>query len=179
MLRFLPTSLLLFLAVALQAAEQPLPQGATVEAAFSPGHALETVLGAISEAHDTILVAAYTFTSRPIADALVAAKERGVHVLFVADARELHGKGSLDLDLVQRGIPVRLDRRYAIHHHKFLVIDGQTVELGSFNFTAAAAKHNAENLVVLRHVPELAATYSTEWHRLWDESEELKKAEGE
>ena len=67
------------------------------------------------------------------------------------------------------GIPVRIATRYAIMHNKFLVINGTTVETGSFNYTAAAVKSNAENAIVLRNEPELAKIYADEWTRLWDE----------
>ena len=53
------------------------------------------------------------------------------------------------------------------------MIDGVNVETGSFNYSAAAADKNAENVLVLRGVPEIASTYSTEWQRLWDEAEPL------
>jgi phosphatidylserine/phosphatidylglycerophosphate/cardiolipin synthase-like enzyme len=63
-----------------------------------------------------------------------------------------------------------VDYRYAIMRDKFIVVDGETVELGSFNFTQAAEKSNAENLQVLRD-PAVAQRYGKEWDRLWAESE--------
>lgn len=71
--------------------------------------------------------------------------------------------------LEDAGIPVRLDHYYAIHHHKFMVIDGVTLETGSFNCTTAAIKHNAENALVLWNVPQIAEVYAREWERLWEE----------
>jgi len=62
-----------------------------------------------------------------------------------------------------QGIPVRADYQYAIMHNKFIVVDGQTVELGSFNFTAAAEDKNAENVIVL-HDSAVAQRYSQEWN---------------
>ena len=46
--------------------------------------------------------------------------------------------------LAKQGVPVRVDYRYAVMHDKFIVVDGETVELGSFNYTAAAERKNAE-----------------------------------
>jgi phospholipase D len=51
--------------------------------------------------------------------------------------------------LVNAGIPVWVDTKVAIAHNKVMVIDGTRVIAGSFNFTAAAQNHNAENLLVL------------------------------
>jgi phosphatidylserine/phosphatidylglycerophosphate/cardiolipin synthase-like enzyme len=61
---------------------------------------------------------------------------------------------------------VRADYRYAIMHDKFVVVDGETVEEGSFNFTRAAESGNAENILVL-HDPGTAQLYGQEWDRLW------------
>jgi phosphatidylserine/phosphatidylglycerophosphate/cardiolipin synthase-like enzyme len=76
--------------------------------------------------------------------------------------------------LANVGIPIRIDYRYAIMHNKFIVIDDDDVETGSLNFTSAAEKKNAENVIVLRGEPDVARRYEQEWKRLWDESEELK-----
>ena len=46
---------------------------------------------------------------------------------------------------------------------KVMVIDGDTVITGSFNFTKAAEEHNAENVIVLKGNPELAAIYQQNW----------------
>jgi phosphatidylserine/phosphatidylglycerophosphate/cardiolipin synthase-like enzyme len=43
-----------------------------------------------------------------------------------------------------------------------MVIDGQTVITGSFNFTKAAEESNAENLLVIRS-SDLAAKYTANW----------------
>ena len=52
----------------------------------------------------------------------------------------------------------------AIAHSKVMIIDCATVVTGSFNFTAAAQNHNAENLLVLDD-PALAAQYKANWER--------------
>jgi phosphatidylserine/phosphatidylglycerophosphate/cardiolipin synthase-like enzyme len=64
---------------------------------------------------------------------------------------------------------------YVIMHNKFMVIDGRHTETGSFNYTAAAANNNAENVLVIWNTPELAAQYEREWQWLWDEATPLKK----
>ena len=38
-------------------------------------------------------------------------------------------------------------------HNKIMLIDGDTIITGSFNFTKAAEESNAENLLVLRDKP--------------------------
>jgi len=152
-------------------AQTPLPAGATFDLGFTPGGtSLEVVLKAISSAKSTLLVAAYEFTSRDIAEALEAAAHRGVKVRIVADFKASKDKYSQLSILSSAGIPVRLDERNAIHHHKFMVIDSSSIETGSFNYTTSAIKRNAENALVLWNVPNLAGEYGKEWERLWGES---------
>jgi phosphatidylserine/phosphatidylglycerophosphate/cardiolipin synthase-like enzyme len=57
-------------------------------------------------------------------------------------------------------------------HDKFIVVDGETVEEGSFNYTAAAESKNAENVLVL-HDEAVRANYGKESDRVWAESEPL------
>ena len=54
--------------------------------------------------------------------------------------------------------------RWPFADGKMMIIDGQRVITGSFNFTAAAQNHNAENLLVLDD-SSLAAQYRTNWER--------------
>jgi len=137
---------------------------------FSPGGtALQTVERAIGGAKQTILVAAYEFTSVDVAQALAEAVSRGVKVWLVMDDQAEKSKYSQSKWLLAHGVAVRINKHYAIFHHKFLVIDGTTVETGSFNYTKGASEKNAENALVLHGVPDLALAYRTEWIRLWDE----------
>jgi phosphatidylserine/phosphatidylglycerophosphate/cardiolipin synthase-like enzyme len=146
-----------------------------IEAAFSPrGDSLGLVLSAIERAEKSILVAAYFFTSKPVATALLEARGRGVSVRVVADRKGNSGKYSAVTFLASRGLPVRLNGNYAIHHHKFMVIDGRHVQTGSFNYSAAAADKNAENVLTLWNAPELAGRYAAEWQRLWEEGKPLE-----
>lgn len=152
----------------------PVPAGAVYEVGFSPqGQALNIILGSINGAQSSILVAAYTFTSKPIAEALLKANRRGVKVRIIADEQENTRSYSATRFLANQGVPVRLASNYPIHHHKFLVIDGRHVLTGSFNFSAAAAERNAENVLLLQNVKPIADDYAREWSRVWLESHDL------
>ena len=73
--------------------------------------------------------------------------------------------------LANMGIPVRVDSMHAIQHNKFIVVDGQHVENGSFNYTAAAEAKNAENALVNWNNSKLAAIYEANWQVHWNHSE--------
>jgi len=147
------------------------PSVVSYEVGFSPGGtAVKLVLDVIGSAKSSILVACYSFTNRDIAEALESAAHRGVKVQIVADDGAAKDKYSQVRIVSAAGIPVRLATRYAIMHNKFMVIDGVTVETGSFNYTAAAVKSNAENAIVMWNAPDIAKVYASEWTRLWDEA---------
>ena len=64
--------------------------------------------------------------------------------------------------LYNSGIPVKIDAVHVIAHNKIMIIDGETVITGSFNFTKAAEEKNAENLLVIRD-KKLAEQYIRNW----------------
>jgi phosphatidylserine/phosphatidylglycerophosphate/cardiolipin synthase-like enzyme len=109
-------------------------------------------------------VQAYSFTSPEIAKALQAAAARKVAVTVLLDkSNEKESYTELG-DLTGHGMEVLIDPCHAIAHNKVILIDGRTVLTGSFNFTKQAEHENAENLLVLRHYPDLAATYRKSFH---------------
>ncbi len=144
---------------------------AAPEAAFSPhGDAQGLILKGINSAQQEILVAAYVFTSQPIANALLQAKKRGVNVKIIVDEGKQAKRCSRAKFIKTYRLTVRANRSYRIHHNKFMVLDGKHVQTGSFNYSAAAARRNAENVLLMWNVPELAQQYQQEWSRLWAQS---------
>ncbi|SDR63448.1 PLD-like domain-containing protein [Rhizobiales bacterium GAS113] len=146
-----------------------------IEVAFAPypeDAALRLVIKAIDSGARTIEVAAYEFTSKPVADALIRAVQRGVKVHLVADAQENPGKGGRSRVeyVAAAGVAVRFDDVYPIMHDKFIVVDTDTVETGSFNFTYGAQRKNAENVLVLWHAAAVARLYAQHFDELWAES---------
>jgi phosphatidylserine/phosphatidylglycerophosphate/cardiolipin synthase-like enzyme len=135
----------------------------TWEVSFSPqGGCTEAVVAALDKAASSILVQAYSFTSAPIAKALVDAHRRGVRVEVILDKSQRTEKYSSADFVAHAGIPTLIDAKHAIAHNKVMVIDGKTVVTGSFNFTKAAEEHNAENLLVIQDAA-LAEKYAANW----------------
>ena len=149
----------------------PFPAAGTVQVAFTPWEDAEgLVVEAIAEAQRQILVQAFSFTSRRIAQALIAARRRGVEVLVTADREQtVTGDGNRIRELAAAGIPVWLETRFAAAHSKVMIIDpgtrDATVVTGSFNWTAGAQRRNAENVLVLRRNRDLAGAYEANWRR--------------
>jgi len=159
---------------AVQGAEPVSPE-TKFEVGFSPnGASLDIILDGIRQAKKSILVAAYSFTSKPISTALLDAHKRGVKVQVIADKKSNTGQYAAVTFLANQGVPVRLNGKYQIFHHKFMVFDGLHVETGSFNYSAAAVNKNAENVLMVWDNKTLADIYAQQWNVLWDESEYVK-----
>jgi phosphatidylserine/phosphatidylglycerophosphate/cardiolipin synthase-like enzyme len=147
---------------------QPLPP---IDVYFSPkGGCTETIVKELDAAKSSVLVQAYSFTSAPIAKALVDAHKRGVKVQVILDKSQKTEKYSEADFLANQGIPTFIDAKHAIAHNKIMVIDGGVVITGSFNFTKSAEESNAENVLVIRD-KGIAEKYVANWKAHLEHSE--------
>ena len=153
-----------------------LPARGTVQVAFAPWDNAEgMIVEGIRRAKQQILVQAFSFTSRALANALMAAKRRGVDVRVLVDREQTFGgEASRIPELIQAGIPVALEVRYRSAHNKVMVMDAGTADAavitGSYNWTYAAQYKNAENVLILRHNPDIANVYAANWRRHFAEA---------
>jgi phosphatidylserine/phosphatidylglycerophosphate/cardiolipin synthase-like enzyme len=130
---------------------------------FTPGgDCTDLAVNTIDKAKNSILVQAYSFTSAPIAKALVNAKNRGVDVKVILDKSDFSNRYTIATYFKNNGIPVWEDYQPAIAHNKVIIVDDTFLLTGSFNFTKAAQMRNAENELVIES-PQLADTYTQNW----------------
>lgn len=130
----------------------------------------EKLVAFINTATQTIDLADYDFDLEDVANALAQAASRGVQVRMVTDTDTLTN----DDPAVQKafgilkgaGIPIVDDKRPAIMHNKFLVVDGAAVWTGSWNFTDGDAYHLNNNGILIRS-PELAQNYAAEFEKMF------------
>ena len=154
-------------------AENPLPQAGTVSLVpqtqirvyFTPGDSAErAIVDQLLSAKESILVQAYSFTNPAIASALADARSRGVNVVILLDKSHRTQRYSAADFTANAGITTLIDDRHAIAHNKIMIIDGQVVITGSYNFTRAAEKSNAENLVIIES-GSVAEKYHNNWQK--------------
>lgn len=142
--------------------------GAAIESAFEPeGDASALIIRTLDRAKRQIFVQAFSFTHRAIASALVRAHRRGVDVQVIIDAEQWSRlRPRAVRALAASGIPLYTDGLHRSAHNKIIVTDPGTSEAtvitGSFNFTEAAQRDNAENVVAI-HAPSLAMSYVKNW----------------
>lgn len=119
------------------------------------------VVALFNHAQKTAHVAIYSLTEPDIVNAMIAAFKRGVQVGVVADQTESKNAtmAAMLKELTQAGIDVRVAvKQTALMHNKVGIFDGQTVCLGSFNWTTNAEKNNDENLMIVDG-PDAAGAY--------------------
>ena len=138
---------------------------------FSPnGGCTESIVSQIDKAKSEILVQAFSFTSAPIAKALVNAHKRGIKVEAILDKSQKSERYTSATFISNVGIPTYIDSKHAIAHNKIMIIDKETVITGSFNFTKAAEEKNAENLLIIKN-EDLAKVYIENWYKHKEHSE--------
>lgn len=111
-------------------------------------------------------IAAFDLDAEPIVQALINLEDQGIVVRAVTD--EDNSELSSINRLRRNGISVVEDKRRALMHNKFIVIDGRYVWMGSLNFTTNGVYCNNNNLVRFDS-PELAANYMAEMDEMYDE----------
>lgn len=124
-----------------------------IEVYYNQDRALNLeLINKIRDADKFVYFAIYTFTRQDIAQALLAAKYRGLSVVGVTDrsqyAKVEQQKKIID-DLQKMGIPIYFQDHSAIMHLKVLVTEKAYIS-GSFNWTSSATNLNDEILEIGR-----------------------------
>lgn len=123
----------------------------------------------ISKAKKSLNIAVYSFTRFNIANAIVKSSKSGVKVKLLWDKTQLDSSeyGPKILEILKGSeIEIVLIDKKSKMHHKFAIVDGETVITGSFNFTTSAAKYNDENLVVFQD-KAVAEKFLKAWERIF------------
>ena len=132
----------------------------------------------INQSSYSIDMAVYSFFGMPeIADAIIAAKNRGVKVRVVYENRVTQNSMQ---SLINAGIPVlkRTSGLDGIMHNKFFIFDGRDaintndwLWTGSWNVTSTELTW--KNNVIEINDPALAAAYQIEFEEMWGSSDDL------
>lgn len=117
---------------------------------FSPGSDTENKIAQLMDsAKFSIDAVTFTFSSKPIADAIIRAHKRGVKVRFLEDVG-MAKKSSMARYVFENGVPMRWmggRNEKGAMHNKFIVFDGKILTTGSYNFTTNGSINSFENLI--------------------------------
>jgi phosphatidylserine/phosphatidylglycerophosphate/cardiolipin synthase-like enzyme len=142
----------------------PFNSSAYYQVCFTPAEKCSSrITHYINSAKKSIYIQAYSFTSKPISNALIKAKRHGVNVNVIIDKSELTNYSRV-WSLLKAKVPVWLDKNVRIAHNKVMIFDSSAVLTGSYNFTYSAEHKNAENSLYI-YDAGLAKFYLTNWQR--------------
>lgn len=148
-----------------------------VNVCFSPGgNCISSIAAEIENAKTEIQIQAYSLSSKPIADAVVKAKEAGINVEIILDKSSPVAQNNAVYFASLKGIPTYLDAEHAVADNNVIIIDKGTVITGSFNFTKEADAKNAENLLIIKS-DRMASTYLDNWELHKSHAEKFKEPE--
>jgi phosphatidylserine/phosphatidylglycerophosphate/cardiolipin synthase-like enzyme len=152
-----------------------------------PQHGLAWLEAQLAGVRRRLDMSLFVFSGQNLADALAQLRSRGVRIRLLADPGFAHRSFSEVLDLLALSQPDHQCRLEAGNrpwsqaletvgtprlargdklHHKFAVLDNQSVITGSFNWSPAAAHQNDETLLRIDS-PLLARHFEAEMDRLW------------
>jgi len=141
--------------------------GARIECYFSPDDGVQAaIVRTVAGAKTDVAVLAFAFTSEPIAKALAGRIREGVRVRAVFDKTQAGNRSAQDEFLRGCGADVRMDGNPHVMHDKVMVVDGEVVVTGSYNFSKAAENRNDENVLIL-HSRAIADQYRREFERIY------------
>ncbi|WP_298819494.1 phospholipase D-like domain-containing protein [Chloroflexus sp.] len=125
---------------------------------------LRDILNDITQAQQSIDLATFEYTLQPVAEALVAAHQRGVRVRLALDRESLEDPVDAKFAGIigDAGIPISWEETTAFLHSKFIIIDDRIVWTGSWNVTINDTYRNNNNLLRIT-IPSLVENYRVEF----------------
>lgn len=137
------------------------------------------IIDFIGAAQRELLVAVQELDHRPIAEALIAARRRGVYVRAILEQDYLReskvpapdslGSQEVNRELLTRilraGVDAKADYNPRIFHQKFIVRDRSALLTGSTNFTTTGVSKNLNHIAVIEDV-EVAREYAREFTQI-------------
>ncbi|OHD65995.1 MAG: hypothetical protein A2096_01505 [Spirochaetes bacterium GWF1_41_5] len=125
---------------------------------------------AVYSARQSINFTVFVFSSEQIAGAVLNRDYNGIKVRGICDNSFASASWPYvpvnDLRKRGRSLEIKYDHEEAKVHHKFMVIDSDTVITGSFNFSRNAEINNNENMLIIKSA-KLAALYNARFEYLW------------
>lgn len=142
------------------------PRAVPPEAFVGPGGLQQRMTQLIDGAEDTLDISMYLWTVKPLAERVVAAKQRGVAVRVLLDP-DSPGNDSVKPIFAAGGVNVRLSPTlYTFSHAKYLLIDGDTAVIMSMNFNVDAMNNERNYGMVNRDpddVADVQAIFDQDW----------------
>ncbi len=116
----------------------------------------------IKQAKKDIFIQAYVLTHESIINAILYSRNNGVKINILLDYKSYKQNIKSYKLFKSKGININFDNMSGLAHNKIIIIDKKKVITGSFNFTNAADKRNAENVVLIND-SKIASEFLNNW----------------
>ena len=146
-----------------------------VENYFSPEKELSPIIArAVASAQDEILFLAFAFTDDQIGEAMLGRADAGVTLRGVFETSASSTGYSYfpymaEAEMTMPNVQVLTDGNPHVMHHKVIIIDRETIILGSYNYSDNANRKNDENIVII-HDPVFTSFFVEEFKTVWAEA---------
>ncbi len=134
------------------------PPSVLVHLATGTG-SLDPLRTALKRARREVLVLARSFAARPIAQALVEAKMRGLNVELLLDAACERDRSSDVAFFLDQGLPAQVSAAEVLGPEVTMLIDGRTILAGGFASPPEEGDDSTVNLLEIKGHPEVLQTY--------------------
>lgn len=126
------------------------------------------LLRAINDSSETLDIAIYNLQDQDIAGAVLCAKDRGVSIRVITDAKkaEKSKQKAILKAFANHGIEVKTNPTQKMHL-KMTIVDQSLVTTGSYNYTDASAYENQEQLLTIKD-HALAEVWTKNFNELWN-----------
>jgi len=131
------------------------------------------IINFIKSAKKSLYICVFTISDDRISEQVLSSFKDGIDVKIITDNEKQYDKGSDIQELVDFGVPVKVDDSPHHMHHKFAIIDNNSLLTGSYNWTLSASKYNQENYLITND-SFAVKKYLDEFYRLWKLSVPLK-----
>jgi len=148
-----------------------------LETCFSPNEGCDQkLIAVINSAKKTLDVAIFSITHPEIAEAIAAAKKRGVNVRMVVDKGQSESGRSQTDELAVAKVSIKIGNSSKIMHDKFCIVDSLILETGSFNYTMSATIYNTENQIYITD-KNVIKRYQDNFEKLWSDGLDQTQAQ--
>jgi len=149
--------------------------GTPIDVYFSPDDGVQaSFIDLVNNAKQSIHFMAFSFTADEIGEAVRNRAQEGVVVAGVMEDEQVNSNLGTEFDpFRQAELDVLRDGNDGQMHHKVMIIDENTVILGSYNFTQSAETKNDETLIVIYN-EEIAAQFMAEFERVYSQAQAVK-----
>ena len=134
---------------------------------------MEILIKALRKAVKSLDICMFTISSAQLANIVLQLHAKGIVVRIITDEEKDGLVVSQIYNFRASGIQVRHDKTSFLMHNKFIIIDGETLVNGSFNWTNQAVYGNKENVLITNY-PPIVRPYLTEFEKLWKEYSPMK-----